>query len=1552
MRGGKRRVSYAVLTGVLAFASIPPVGFAAPTEDAQITSLQKAGDHVKVEWSMVMPDSDVITETGFESGDDIPVLVNGSVNPTGEQSVVFDGESHVLQLLDTVTNRLGNNIVPPATNAVESIAKYSPKSLPDDIVLSLNYRVKVESGSQNNIDMVARSGWFEEGYQAYDNQNQELVYAESVDWNNPPAEFQVKRKSGGTPVISEGRAYTVVTSKDKNYNYGILRYAWSNAKSALVLISTNIPWNDGTLMGSQPTILKDTFNEDDALLTHKNASFTFPSRTPAVGEDWVTLSSNVSIPEMRGYDSLTRGFALRNLWSTDGHLVMDDVKLGYATEAVLYRDGVAVYTGYLSDYEDVDAVDRTAPLVPTDVQVTPSGKQVSLSWTPAVDRGTVYTYQVQGNPRNGSSFLSAEKKIEVDSGVKGYGVVLDNLATTVPSTMNVSSSQTTFTANRPSGDYYVHVVTYDNAGNISDPLHLHVADSSAPTGVVSADTTAWTSNPFEIHVQGYDEDSWVSQIQLPDGSTVNSDTASYLVSENGVYTFTLTDTSGNTGIVSYEVTNFDNDAPDITITSPGAWNLPGSSVDISLSDVGSGVDLTSSRYSVSSNAGTPSAWLPLSTLNESITLPQEGVWYIHVQTQDHLGHTATQVSEAIGVQQLPSAPTLSAGVVTDQSFTLSWEDSATNTDGLTYSLEDVSTGYITPGLTGRSYEVAGLQPGTYVTYRVKAVNHVGESDFSTGLSILTLPAKPDNMEFFWFGHGASDVAVSFDSVPSATGYRVVVQEALSGSVLSDQEVSGTSVPLAGLRGHTAYSVSVWARNESGWGAPLHGSFVSLPDAPGGLGASWVGSDAVTLAWLGDTSLSGYTIKRGGTVTGEVYGSDIEPNTQFTDIDLLPGTDYQYGVLAFNETGSGEESTLSVSTLPAQVTGLHVSDLTSTGAYVVWDQAQGATGYELTVYRSPSDPGEVNGVTGTDYRFDAQVEGSSFRVSVVAVSSGGKGEASETVVRLLPQGMPEVRGVEITETGFVLDIPNLAGADEYRVTLGNAVVTRPSGRYAIEGLKPGTRIDYELSGVNASGSGVSYAGHVITLVGAPETIIQDKLSAREVAYSWEDVIGATGYRVYDRDGHVLYEGVLPTYTGSDLEPGTEYGLRISSRYAGGESTPTEVQFTTLPELDGTSVSVKQVGVHEAVVSWKAAKGATGYRVYEGDRVRWTGAETEGVVQGLPSAASMDNLTVVPYYAQAEGVPAGVPAFVTLPANAFTGVLEPHASKGLTLTLTHQLEHEDFIVMNGRDELYEGKAKRIHLSQLNASLPYSLQVYAVNRLGDRSEGRQVVYTPKTIPANEGGNIGGTVPAEEPVRVPVPAPAPEVTPPIPVTPEGLEETEDAFWDIEDTFSRDAIQYLYDKGLVKGVGAGSFKPAASVTRIEFASMLVRALNVQGYTGMVLSYEDIVRGAWYEQELQRAVGSGIAEGFSRKEFAPQVEITREQAVKMAVSAVWGSQERDSAQLGFSDTSDIAWWSYAYVQRGIEQEIIEGFPDGSFNPKQTMTRAEAALVVYRLLNRE
>ncbi|MEK3901305.1 S-layer homology domain-containing protein [Paenibacillus sp. FSL R7-0179] len=164
--------------------------------------------------------------------------------------------------------------------------------------------------------------------------------------------------------------------------------------------------------------------------------------------------------------------------------------------------------------------------------------------------------------------------------------------------------------------------------------------------------------------------------------------------------------------------------------------------------------------------------------------------------------------------------------------------------------------------------------------------------------------------------------------------------------------------------------------------------------------------------------------------------------------------------------------------------------------------------------------------------------------------------------------------------------------------------------------------------------------------------------------------------------------------------------------------------------------------------------------------------------------------------------------------------------------------------------------------------------------------------------------------------------------------------------------ISVVAAKGAIEGVGNGNFAPKNNVTRAEFAKMLIRALNLENNSAKQ-SFGDVSSTAWYAPYVAVAAEKGIITGRSAAQFDPNATITRAEMATMIARAV-KSQKPEAATNAsslskFSDAGKIAASLKDGVAFAASNNLVIGNA-GKFNPNNTATRAEAAVIIYRTIN--
>ncbi len=171
---------------------------------------------------------------------------------------------------------------------------------------------------------------------------------------------------------------------------------------------------------------------------------------------------------------------------------------------------------------------------------------------------------------------------------------------------------------------------------------------------------------------------------------------------------------------------------------------------------------------------------------------------------------------------------------------------------------------------------------------------------------------------------------------------------------------------------------------------------------------------------------------------------------------------------------------------------------------------------------------------------------------------------------------------------------------------------------------------------------------------------------------------------------------------------------------------------------------------------------------------------------------------------------------------------------------------------------------------------------------------------------------------------------------------------------WAEDAIERLYQKGIVNGMGDGTFGCARTVTRADFTLMLVR-LTEQNVP-FTENFADVTEDKYYYKEIGIAKALGYASGRENNTFDPLGNITREDMATLAyrVLAKEGRIGEGNPEIlfkKFPDANEISEYAREAVAAMTEDGYLSGFETGEFKPKGLATRAETAVFLDRILQK-
>ncbi|MFB5268139.1 OmpL47-type beta-barrel domain-containing protein [Paenibacillus enshidis] len=1095
------------------------------------------------------------------------------------------------------------------------------------------------------------------------------------------------------------------------------------------------------------------------------------------------------------------------------------------------------------------------------------------------------------------------------------------------------------------GEHQVFSRSTDNAGNISTIVNgTAVIDRTPPTPpIISLSTDDYTAGDVQFTISGSaDARAFGYEYKIGNGSYTSGDQGE--VSEDGltVITARAVDAAGNISDETSTTVRIDKKDPVIHMSpSQREWSADSITATIQYQDDGSGINPDRRYYKVTSTPDEPNSWELANSNSFQVNIMEEGTWYIHAKVEDYVGNSEVINSSALRLQLPPEVPELSVQSVGLQEAALQWTLPGGNTyiDGYEYTLRNLTNGK-TMNVTYPGDRVIdhSLSPGTNYEYELTVRNHVGEA-VSHSVRLLTLPAAPASLALHPVDRDAGQLTASFDPVQSADSYRIVAYEMPQQQEVYNQTVTDSVYQsVLNLQPGTVYNVAVSAINATGEGPAMIQSILSLPDTPNGFKSVSIGENRVDLTWHSVTTATYYTLDRDGmSVTESVY------EDYYSDTGLSAGIRYDYRLAAINSTGPGAYSHLDVLTLPGVVNGLTVIEARRNEMDIAWNRVRGASGYNIF----------VNGVD--EHRVGADVlktaitdlpAGSPAKITIQAFNSSGMGVTNDVYGLTLPEQPGEVTVSDIQEQSAVLSWTPIHGATKYNIDIDGRNYTTADTQLRVAGLSAGTNYAFTLTAGNTSGYGDRRNGELLTLPGQVVGFTAQQPKDRSFMLSWEPVKSATNYIVYQGKDEIGTTSEASIQV-QDLQPGQDYAYQVIAVNGTGKGAPGTFHWRTYPSsIQQGDAWITEVTSNSAAAEWLEVPGADYYRVYlDGEllgdttalRFNFTGFESSelhtAVIEPVNSSGASSRFEL---------------PFETLPDSEFTAEAEPTSSTSITVTVGNTKPNDTIVIAHKGEVIYKGKNPVFVWEHLKSGTEYEIEVWTENRNGDKSESQ--IITERTYSSSK-----PSVPPAIDNVIDVPA----VTPPadVPTSAPVVDQPVDngsgkpKFTDIDRSFNKGKIQALADDGILKGTSDTTFEPFREVTRAEFASMMVRALQLPTEPDTALTFEDIQADGWYIPELQTAIKHVVARGFSESVFAPDMRISREQASKMVGNVARTIQETDNFGGFYTDESGIAEWAKTEVLGLTKESLLQGYPDGSFRPKQSVTRQEAAEMIFNLLNK-
>lgn len=182
--------------------------------------------------------------------------------------------------------------------------------------------------------------------------------------------------------------------------------------------------------------------------------------------------------------------------------------------------------------------------------------------------------------------------------------------------------------------------------------------------------------------------------------------------------------------------------------------------------------------------------------------------------------------------------------------------------------------------------------------------------------------------------------------------------------------------------------------------------------------------------------------------------------------------------------------------------------------------------------------------------------------------------------------------------------------------------------------------------------------------------------------------------------------------------------------------------------------------------------------------------------------------------------------------------------------------------------------------------------------------------------------------------------------------------FADMAGHWAREAVNDLGSRMIIQGNSSGCFNPNQSITRAEYIDAIVKGLGLKPQSG-ITPFPDVNSADWFNCSANTAYTYGLISGLADGKFHPADFITREQAFEIIAKAMKltglkaklasASDSAEQTLSAFIDAGLISGWAKSSVIDCLQAGIIVGMTGTELAPKTYISKAEAAIIVRRLL---
>jgi len=529
---------------------------------------------------------------------------------------------------------------------------------------------------------------------------------------------------------------------------------------------------------------------------------------------------------------------------------------------------------------------------------------------------------------------------------------------------------------------------------------------------------------------------------------------------------------------------------------------------------------------------------------------------------------------------------------------------------------------------------SNLTPNTTYYYKVTARNDAGESKYSSVASAKTkqgvIPDAPTNVQVSLLPGNV--VRVSWNSADNSTGYYVYRSEdeseegetiaTVDNTLYLDSTVCAAHTYYYGIKAYSASGSSSLSDNPSVEIPEIN----ELPDVPQNLTAGTITDTSITLTWdrvLAASSYKLYRIKGSGTPNECIATVSA---MEYVDTGCSPQTMYSYVVSAKNSVGESAKSEKVTATTTAPIPdvpeNVSAEALSDASIRISWNEVANAAEYEIFQSLRSGGPFEKVGTTSSSSYVSSGLQPETvYYFTVKAKNSAGSSDYSEEVsaktfeeINENPDPPTGVAAEALSASEIRVSWKTVTGASSYnayRSASASGTYTRVGTTadtvYADTGLSDNTTYYYKVTAENTNGesdkSG-SVSAKTLIFIAVPTGLTAEAISSTSVFLDWDNVNGATGYKVFrslSLSGTYTKIGSPSSseYTDAGLSSNTTYYYKVSAVGASGESGQTGPESVTTPiPVPDTPTGLKATtqSATKITVAFNSVANAAGYKIY--------------------------------------------------------------------------------------------------------------------------------------------------------------------------------------------------------------------------------------------------------------------------------------------------------------------------------------------------------------------